>query len=62
MESGSGLQREIKVHDSQHGKRFEFNPYGTGYIGAFLEMMNRVKELLPDSRKGGTEQMNVLRI
>lgn len=34
-EDGGSLQREIKVHASQHGKRFEFNPYGTGYIGAF---------------------------
>lgn len=34
-EDGGSLQ-EIKVHASQHGKRFEFNPYGTGYIRRFF--------------------------
>lgn len=51
-EDGGKLQREIKVNTVQDGKRFAFNAYGTGYIGAFLEMMRLVKELFPDSRLG----------
>ena len=50
-------------------ERYQFMPVNTGNVlnlirmepaisALFLEMMNRVKELLPDSRKGGTEQMN----
>lgn len=35
-EDGGKLQREIKIKASQYGKRFDFNAYGTGYIGAFF--------------------------
>ena len=35
-EDGGSMRREIKVNASQYGKRFEFNSYGTGYIGAFF--------------------------
>lgn len=49
-EDGGKLQREIKVKTKQYGKRFDFNSYGSGYIGAFLEMMKQAKELLPVNR------------
>lgn len=32
---GNPLRREITIHTTQNGKRFLFNRYGTGYIGAF---------------------------
>ena len=35
-EDGGKLQREIKVKTKQYGKRFDFNSYGSGYIGAFF--------------------------
>ena len=35
-EDGGKLQREIKINTAQDGKRFVFNAYGTGYIGAFF--------------------------
>ncbi|MCD8184517.1 MAG: hypothetical protein LUE99_17265 [Bacteroides sp.] len=44
-DGGGKLQREIKVHTSQYDKRFSFNAYGTGYIGAFFrnkEMGERI--------------------
>lgn len=44
-EDGGKLQREIKVNVSQYGRRFEFNSYGEGYIGAFFrnsEMGERI--------------------
>lgn len=51
-EDGGKLQREIKINTAQDGKRFVFDAYGTGYTGAFSEMMRLVKGLLPDSRVG----------
>ena len=36
-EDGGSLQREIKSFMPVNtGNVFEFNPYGTGYIGAFF--------------------------
>ncbi|WP_148367053.1 hypothetical protein [Bacteroides sp.] len=35
-EDGGKLQREIKINTAQDGKRFVFDAYGTGYIGAFF--------------------------
>ena len=50
-EDGGSLQREIKVHASQHGKRFEFNPYGTGYIGAFFRNDEQGERIITGQQK-----------
>ena len=57
-EDGGSLQREIKVHASQHGKRFEFNPYGTGYIGAFFRNDEQGERIITgqQKRRDGTNE------